>query len=390
MLFISTCLLIISGVIFATDRLENYRNIEQAQVWQAIFAPSANPKWPLQGIYLIAGGDIMLSRNIGYYNKREGYDRIFWSWKYNPIIDFQSCTSENCLLFFNLESPFHPKDNDIQMWGFTFRANTGNIEVLRQLRNPETHPAWDTSQSLPLVVSLANNHLVNGWYVWLDTTMDLLHWYGIGYVWAGILPEEAGQIYQIIIGNIHICLQAYSYEGRENLRVWWGLITRNPLNEAQMKTDLEEMKKIWCDMKILAPHRGREYKIDPTKAQIQLAHNLIDSGADLILGWHSHIPSKIEKYNGKYIFYSLGNFIFDQEWWKTASGREFDYIYDYKLQRKTVPTYIAMMAGFQLIKQWSGVQIILDDLHFDTVSKGIHEKLDEETSKSLRELLLDA
>ncbi len=107
----------------------------------------------------------MLSRNIGYYNKREGYDRVFGSGKYNPITDFPNCTSENCLLFFNLESPFHPKDNDIQMGGFTFRANTKNLEVLTGLQ---------TSQNIPMILSLANNHLVNGGHPGVQTTTELL------------------------------------------------------------------------------------------------------------------------------------------------------------------------------------------------------------------------
>ncbi|MDR0651431.1 MAG: hypothetical protein LBG59_08845 [Candidatus Peribacteria bacterium] len=78
----------------------------------------------------------MLSRTIGYYNKKFGYDRIFGSGTYHPISQFPYCTSENCLLFFNLESLFHPRDNDIQLGGFTFRANTNNIEVLKQLCHP--------------------------------------------------------------------------------------------------------------------------------------------------------------------------------------------------------------------------------------------------------------
>ncbi|MDR3168236.1 MAG: hypothetical protein LBU27_00275 [Candidatus Peribacteria bacterium] len=89
--------------------------------------------------YLVVGGDIMLSRNIGYYNKRDGYDRIFGSGTYNPVSAFTGCHVENCLLFFNLESLFHPKDNDIQMGGFTFRANSANIAVLKQLRQPAPH-----------------------------------------------------------------------------------------------------------------------------------------------------------------------------------------------------------------------------------------------------------
>jgi poly-gamma-glutamate synthesis protein (capsule biosynthesis protein) len=72
------------------------------------------------------------------------------------------------------------------------------------------------------------------------------------------------------------------------------------------------MKKMNCDVKILSLHRGAEYRLSPNQRQKELAHSLIDNGADLILGGHSHIPGEYERYNGKYIFYSLGNFIFDQ------------------------------------------------------------------------------
>lgn len=51
---------------------------------------------------------------------------------------------------------------------------------------------------------------------------------------------------------------------------------------------------------------------DASKKQIDLAHLMIDSGADLIIGGHPHVIQNIEKYDNKLIFYSLGNFIFDQ------------------------------------------------------------------------------
>ena len=47
-------------------------------------------------------------------------------------------------------------------------------------------------------------------------------------------------------------------------------------------------------------------------AQQKLAHQIIEAGADLIIGHHPHVVQNIEKYQGKLIFYSLGNFIFDQ------------------------------------------------------------------------------
>ena len=45
---------------------------------------------------------------------------------------------------------------------------------------------------------------------------------------------------------------------------------------------------------------------------MRIAHELIDYGADVVIGSHPHVTQGIEMYDGKPIFYSLGNFIFDQ------------------------------------------------------------------------------
>ena len=45
---------------------------------------------------------------------------------------------------------------------------------------------------------------------------------------------------------------------------------------------------------------------------MRIAHELIDYGADVVIGSHPHVTQGVEMYNGKPIFYSLGNFIFDQ------------------------------------------------------------------------------
>ena len=57
-----------------------------------------------------------------------------------------------------------------------------------------------------------------------------------------------------------------------------------------MTGDLKEMQDLACDVKILSIHRGAEYHQNPNQAQIKLAHALVDAGADIIVGNHSHIP----------------------------------------------------------------------------------------------------
>ncbi|HVV39370.1 MAG TPA: CapA family protein [Candidatus Paceibacterota bacterium] len=69
-----------------------------------------------------------------------------------------------------------------------------------------------------------------------------------------------------------------------------------------------------CDKVIVMPHWGVEYQHSPTAQQVSLAHEFIDAGADVIIGSHPHVVEPLEIYKGKAIFYSLGNFIFDQHW----------------------------------------------------------------------------
>ena len=68
------------------------------------------------------------------------------------------------------------------------------------------------------------------------------------------------------------------------------------------------------DVVIVSIHAGVEYTRKPTQEQVDFAHLAIDSGADVVIGHHPHWIQTIEIYKNKPIFYSLGNFVFDQEW----------------------------------------------------------------------------
>lgn len=63
--------------------------------------------------------------------------------------------------------------------------------------------------------------------------------------------------------------------------------------------------------KILYVHWGNEYINRPSVSQRKFAHWLLDSGFDLIIGMHPHVLQGYEDYNGKRVYYSLGNFVFD-------------------------------------------------------------------------------
>ena len=76
-----------------------------------------------------------------------------------------------------------------------------------------------------------------------------------------------------------------------------------------------------ADFLIVYAHWGKEYKPFASEKQKEAAHHFVECGADLIIGSHPHVVQQVEIYNGKPIFYSLGNFIFDQEFSENVKTR---------------------------------------------------------------------
>lgn len=72
--------------------------------------------------------------------------------------------------------------------------------------------------------------------------------------------------------------------------------------------------------KIVFVHWGNEFINRPSSPQKRFAHWLVDAGFDIVIGMHPHVLQGYELYQGKYIFYSLGNFVFDMPWEPTKYG----------------------------------------------------------------------
>ena len=72
--------------------------------------------------------------------------------------------------------------------------------------------------------------------------------------------------------------------------------------------------------KIVFVHWGNEFINRPSSPQKRFAHWLVDAGFDIVIGMHPHVLQGYEQNNGKYIFYSLGNFVFDMPWEPTKYG----------------------------------------------------------------------
>ena len=153
------------------------------------------------------------------------------------------------------------------------------------------------------LVNLANNHAGDCRLKGLEDTKYYLAQNGIDFFGqAGaansyVEKEINGQ--KIIFMGIDVTLHS------DNLEPYYELI--------------KQIKK--SDNRVLVNiHWGFEYHDNPSQNQKLIAHALIDSGADLIIGHHPHVTQPAEIYKNKAIFYSLGNFIFDQIGQKTNEG----------------------------------------------------------------------
>ena len=78
----------------------------------------------------------------------------------------------------------------------------------------------------------------------------------------------------------------------------------------ELKQNIQTAKDNGAQLVAVYFHWGNEKETVPDETQVQLGHIAVDAGADLVIGSHPHVIQGYEKYNGRYIVYSLGNFCF--------------------------------------------------------------------------------
>lgn len=162
------------------------------------------------------------------------------------------------------------------------------------------------------VLSLANNHALDQGDAGLATTQQLLSDIGIQYVGSGATLEDAWQPKIIEKNGIKIAFIGASYAAYNDNGTGTNPKIARMQNTKYLIAAVQKAK-LEADFVVVTMHAGTEYTREPTKLQTSFSHAAIDAGADIVFGAHPHWTQGIESYQGKYIFYSLGNFVFDQE-----------------------------------------------------------------------------
>lgn len=167
------------------------------------------------------------------------------------------------------------------------------------------------------VASLANNHAFDYGIDGMKDTMQNLKDSDITPIGAGNTEDEAHQAVVKDVNGRKITI--LNYMDSDNFAEYSQEVMpmANGSNPGYSAYDSEDAQKQISenndsDLIVAYLHFGNEYSNSPNENQVKIAHELIDYGADVVLGSHPHVPQGIEMYNGKPIFYSLGNFIFDQ------------------------------------------------------------------------------
>lgn len=145
------------------------------------------------------------------------------------------------------------------------------------------------------VVSLANNHIQDFGHAGFLESKKNLQMAGIGYFGDYNNSSESYHIREV--NGIKIAFVGW------NEFSWTGT--------SRVILDIEKVRQK-SDFVVVMPHWGEEYELTPKARQKKAAEEFVKAGADLIVGSHPHVIQDIGEINGRPVFYSLGNFVFDQ------------------------------------------------------------------------------
>lgn len=235
-----------------------------------------------QPFRILFGGDMMFDRNVRTSMERNGVNHVL-----SPV---QETLLSYDMVVANLEGPITPFPSKSvgsaigSPRNFTFTFDPSIVPMLKE-HNIQ-------------IVSLANNHIQNFGPEGVISSKQYLQEGEIHYF--GYTGEEESSVERV-----------YFLEKNGKKFAFVGV---NQFVSQGFETGEEDVKfaRENADIVIVMPHWGNEYEPHSGLVIEGHAHRLVDAGADLIIGSHPHVIQQKEEYKGKTIYYSLGNFVFDQ------------------------------------------------------------------------------
>jgi poly-gamma-glutamate synthesis protein (capsule biosynthesis protein) len=207
----------------------------------------------------------------------------------------------------NLESPLSWRGTRNEQKDVTFRGDPRGVEGLALA-------GFD-------FLSLANNHVLDYGPDALEDTIALLDERGIGHAGAGADRSAAWRPAVVERSGARVAFLSFTHilpvgfiatDARPGL-------ARGRGNMDAVCEAIREAKRE-NDYVLVSFHWGVEYQDDCNAEQVRDAHAAIDAGADMVLSHHPHVIQAVERYKGRLIAYSLGDFVFDHYSRKTGEA----------------------------------------------------------------------
>ena len=223
------------------------------------------------------------------------------------------------------ESPFRFVENvtkkaDILLVNFENPVTTSTYAVKGDVplkADPKYTPLLAGANDV-VVAAQSNNHAFDYGETGMNDSIKNLKDNGINVIGAGMNVDEASKPVTIESGDRKVTV--LNYMDADNFAEYRGVMDPATSNSSGYsaydselaKRQIAEARENESSIVIAYLHYGNEYSRSPNDNQVKISHELIDAGADIVIGAHTHVTQGVEMYNGKPIFYNLGNFIFDQ------------------------------------------------------------------------------
>jgi len=270
-------------------KMDFYRNISLLFLWtvlRLVFYPTTVPA---QTVKFCAVGDILFDRGVRKTINERGVNYLFE--QVQPII------SRHDLALCNLECPLNDSTIGYPLLKrYSFRGEPASVQGLK-------YAGFN-------LTSVANNHTIDWGRAGFLETQRILRSHQILPIGGGqnqyeamlpVLVKKNGLSFAFF-GCVSYLLEAIPYLENKPAPAYAGI-----------KRLVEQIKNIrnQVDFVVVTFHWGVERQTLPTYKQIDYAHQVIEAGANLVIGHHPHVLQSLEYYENSLIIYSLGNFVFD-------------------------------------------------------------------------------
>lgn len=279
-------------------------------------------------------GDLMFGRHVQEVVERYGYDHLFrFVAPYFEASDYVTGNFEQAVV---LREDFQEADKFIHL----------KISDLNALEALKKHNFT--------VVNLANNHAMDFLEGGMEDTVHAFRQVGLDFVGAGLNKEEAAQIAYHEINGITVATLGFTDVYTREFPAGDyrpGVLTADPTQFIELIHEADQN----ADLVMVHIHWGLEYDSYIHARQKDFAKAMVEAGADVIIGHHPHVLLSVDIYKDSIIFYSLGNFVFDQGWTRTRESAiaQLKLYEDGQARVELIPTLITEATPKPLLNTYS-------------------------------------